>query len=422
MARLYQTLDRYLFSESEDQPGYSEDRRWWIRGPASTILSICRAVWLICTSSWTTLLLLCGPLALALDAAHIGSPANVFIAWLGTLPLAAYCRYASELISVRLPSGASLAYQSTLAPYSLDLELALIALFCGQERLVKQYMVGKVVTTLLLTLGLSYSISGIFREGTVFNQTAVSTLSALLAAGITILSIASFLGQVVDHHRDPQWRHSVDRLLCTAAAIVLLLLYVAWRYFRHLSHSRLWDVEYDPDSVPSAQLRDTDRRRRSPIGLPACVITILLAGWYGFYLSQLMLPSPDSGKDQTQVTTLVGFTLLPILPEVAEVGSLWSLAVSGRMDIALEAAAGTSVQNIYVTIPLLCLFGQARGIFGLLALDTFSLILLWVGVWIFAGLVADGKGNYLKGAASIALYLIMLWALYCGGAGIGEKE
>jgi Ca2+:H+ antiporter len=108
----------------------------------------------------------------------------------------------------------------------------------------------------------------------------------------------------------------------------------------------------------------------------------------------------------------LGIILIPIVGNVAEHLVAVQVALRNQMELSVEIAISSSLQVALFVAPLLVFVSLAMGHPLTLIFNQFELMALGASV-IIAGMVAiDGESNWLEGAASIAVYLILGLAFF----------
>lgn len=239
------------------------------------------------------------------------------------------------------------------------------------------------------TFGICALLLGIRRAEARFDETVASNISSLLAtATVPYIIITCFSSA-----------EASTLVFSRVASVVLLILFGLYHLQRSSSGITL-DSESsndEPNGDPSYTWR---RIRRKSNPLAAFIIV----------MSAIVLTAPCALAmveviNDTSTTTpfFVGFCLLPLLAELAEISKICWYAWRDNMDVALNVAALSGMHMTLFTAPVLCLLGWASVIPMDLSLDIFTVTMFSVDVWIFSYLVTNGKSNYLEGSMSLGL-------------------
>ncbi|SMQ56092.1 unnamed protein product [Zymoseptoria tritici ST99CH_3D7] len=336
------------------------------------------------------------------------SPDCVF--WLNLvalLPLFGAFRYSTEVLSAAASPNVGRVWDSTLGAFNLDLAIAFIGIWRGQLIFAKSYIVGKVVASTLWSTGVCFVASGVRSAESSFDETMSHTLGNLLATAMVPFAILSVFPQTENH---PPSTSSV-LIISRGSSVVFLTIYSFYQLFRHKTHTAFFDPELFVDS----QDEESSQQRRRPssdirdLGGWVTSVTIIGAATLGYVCSTLALRSMHESTSLTE--EVVGFCLIPLLGEISEITKLSRFAYRDRVDFALEKAAGLAVQTMLFIGPLLCLFSWSLGQAMTFRLDLLELASLMASIYLFNGILRDGKSNYLEGALCLGLYAIETLAL-----------
>jgi len=103
----------------------------------------------------------------------------------------------------------------------------------------------------------------------------------------------------------------------------------------------------------------------------------------------------------------VGIVLLPIVGNAAEHVTSVSVAVKGKMDLAIGVAIGSSVQIALLVIPLMVELGWILDKPLTLYFFPFETVALLISVLLVNSVVSDGESNWLEGVLLMAIYVII---------------
>mmetsp|Transcript_16306 Transcript_16306/g.31636 ORF Transcript_16306/g.31636 Transcript_16306/m.31636 type:complete len:659 (-) Transcript_16306:515-2491(-) len=108
----------------------------------------------------------------------------------------------------------------------------------------------------------------------------------------------------------------------------------------------------------------------------------------------------------------IGLILLPIIGNAAEHATAITVAIKGKMDLALGVALGSSVQIALCVVPALCLVGWAVDKPLTLDFHPFETIVLVVSVLVVTSTVRQGTSTWLEGIMLIISYCIIAVAYF----------
>jgi len=108
----------------------------------------------------------------------------------------------------------------------------------------------------------------------------------------------------------------------------------------------------------------------------------------------------------------IGVVLLPIVGNAVEHWTAISVAVKGKMDLAIGVAAGSSCQVSLLVIPFAVLVAWSLDVPMTLDFKPFETVILSLSVLIVIGAMNDGKSNWLEGVMLMAAYLLVAVAFW----------
>ena len=385
-----------------------------------TLLSSFR--WLILSSAANWLLLFV-PLGIAAQWFHWGSLAVFTLNFLAIVPLAKLLGDATEQVSMPLGPALGGLLNATFGN-AVELIVGVVALLQGQLRVVQMSLVGSILSNLLLVLGLSFFVGGIYQPENTFAQTAAQASGSIMTLGcFTMVLPAAYWGSVKNGNTDKDIfsaafsslgasRAPLEKpapgtfdalggilFISRGTAVILLLIYVGYLVFQLRTHSFLYESpireqdeqEEQPDMSPQASI------------LALLIITLITSMNADYLVSAIDDVANNYGISKVFISTI----LLPIVGNAAEhVTSVW-MAAKDKMEIVLGVSVGSSVQICLGLVPVLVLVGWAVGQPLTLYFHDFETINLVVSVLLVNSLIQDGKSNYLEGALLVALYLVI---------------
>ncbi|GBC08019.1 hypothetical protein RclHR1_07870002 [Rhizophagus clarus] len=352
---------------------------------------------IILGNSWLNILLIFVPLGYIASALDMSDTWVFFLNFFAIIPLAKLLEFATEDISLRVGQTIGGLLNATFGN-AVELIVSIIALKEGQIRVVQASMLGGIISNLLLVLGLCFVSGGYFYKTQKFNQTAAQTTSSLMTlACIGLIIPASFNFAVDTTHND---RKNELLNLSHGTAIVLLSIYCLYLYFQLKTHSDLYDDENEQDEDPQLTL----------------FVSILLLSFVTVILSfsaDNLVDSIEGIVESSGLSrTFVGLVLLPIVGNAAENVTAITAAVKDKMDLAINVAAGSSMQIALFITPFLVVLGWIIGVDMSLYFQSFETVVLFISVLLTSFLIQDGESNWLEGALLLATYAIVALAFF----------
>ncbi|RGB44250.1 Sodium/calcium exchanger protein [Rhizophagus diaphanus] len=359
---------------------------------------------IIFLSSWINVLLIFVPLGYIAFGLEWSNTSVFVINFLAIIPLAKLLGFATEDISLRVGQTIGGLLNATFGN-AVELIVSIIALKEGQIRVVQASILGSIISNLLLVLGMCFVAGGFYHKVQKFNMTAAQTSSSLMAlACIGLIIPAAFMSsveppEIIETGGD----HKSELLnLSHGTAIVLLIIYILYLLFQLKTHTHLYqdEVVIEDDEQPQLTLTVSF--------LLLASVTVAVAFSAEYLVGSIEGIVETSGLSKT----FVGLILLPIVGNAAEHVTAVTVAMKNKMDLAINVAAGSSMQIALFVSPLLVILGWIIGQQMTLFFRTFETIVLFISVLITNYLIQDGESNWLEGAMLLATYVIIALAFF----------
>ena len=203
-----------------------------------------------------------------------------------------------------------------------------------------------------------------------------------------------------------------------ATAIFLFTLYGLLLIFQLKTHKHLMDVE-NPAAVVAAtdsleeedgeEYGEEEDEAETPLmSLTAALTMLTITTLFVAICSELLVGSLEAVSQTWGLSqAFIGLILLPIIGNAAEHSTAVTVAIKGKMDLALGVALGSSVQIALCVVPALCLAGWAMDKPLTLDFHIFETTVLIVSVLVGNSAVSSGSSTWLEGIMLIFSYCII---------------
>ncbi|GBC08025.1 hypothetical protein RclHR1_07870008 [Rhizophagus clarus] len=358
-------------------------------------------------NSWINVLLIFIPLGYIAYGLKWSDTWVFILNFLAIIPLAKLLGFVTEDISLRVGQTIGGLLNATFGN-AVELIVSIMALRDGQIRVVQASILGSIISNLLLVLGMCFVAGGIYHKTQSFNQTAAQTSSSLMAlACIGLIIPAAFISSVssignpsIVGNTDNHTRELLN--LSHGTAVVLLIIYILYLFFQLKTHAELYQDAEEHEKNEQPQLTIVVAL------LLLAAITVAVAFSAEYLVGSIEGIVESSGLSRT----FVGLILLPIVGNAAEHVTAVSVSMKNKMDLAINVAAGSSMQIALFVSPLLVILGWIIGQQMTLFFQTFETVVLFISVLITNYLIQDGESNWLEGAMLLATYIIIALAFY----------
>jgi Ca2+:H+ antiporter len=346
------------------------------------------------------ILLLALPLTLA--AQLLGwPPVAVFtLAALGIIPLASYIGEATEDLAYHTNPRFGALLNATFGN-AAELIITVTAVRAGLLELVKASITGSIIGNLLLVLGFSLLVGGVYNGVQRFSREHTGRYATLLTLAVLALVIPSVFGRALGGGSDPRLE-----TLSLGAALMMIVIYVLGLVYSMRAQGFL------PPAAEEAAPHAVRRR----VGGSLARLGLATLGVVA--LSEILVQTIEPLVRAGGVTEFfLGIILVPIIGNVAEHLTAVDVARRNRVELSLEISLGSSLQIALLVAPLLVFISPLLGHPLSLEFNVFELLALLASVGVTALISGDGESNWLEGCVLLALYAILalgFWLLPIG--------
>jgi Ca2+:H+ antiporter len=341
-------------------------------------------------------------LAVLAWAAALDPVAVFLLSILGIVPLANLLAEATEALAFHAGPKAGALLNATFGT-AVELILLFALLRSGQIAVVKAALVGSILASLILVVGLSQLLGGLQNGIQRFDREGSGMAAAMMTLAVIGLALPTVLGIVhqaylgrsfsTDFH-DP----ALDALSLDIASI-LLLLYGLLIVFQFRQPSA---VEMEAAAAPAESRRLSVRQA---MGLLAAA-TIGVA-----VVSEILSGALEPFGQRLGISTLfMGVVLIPLAGNVSEILVGTRTARANKLDLSLSIASSSAMQVALFVAPLLAIISPLFGQELTLYFSIFEVFALGLAIFSAVAIASDGVSNWMEGAQFLALYLILaLW-------------
>jgi len=343
-------------------------------------------------------LLLLLPLAVALQYLVHASPVWVFLTSAAAVAvLADVARRATEELA--LHAGPAIGGLLTVSFGSVaELLLAFFVLRNGGAAIVRSQIVGSIIGTSLLGLGLAMIAGGLRHDRQTFKRERAGLLASMLVlVVIALLLPAAFdLATAARLHHKPRVN---DEQLSLAFSVVLLLLYGGNLVFTLITHRDVFAAGSQESVPPRWSLG------RALGTLVAATAAIALGA--ELVSGALTVTARDLGLP----LLFVGVIPLALIGTLSD---LLAAVVFGRQDkmgLVMSICIGSALQAALVIAPVLVLVSWVIGTpMTLVFSDPLDLFAIAATAFIVNAIAGDGETSWFEGLLLVGVYVLLAFA------------
>ena len=348
-----------------------------------------------------SLLLVCLPIAIALELMHVEGLPLFVVSALGILGTVTLIGKATEEVAIYSGPLWGGLLNATFGNVT-ELIIALFALSKGPALypIVLGSIIGSMLGNLLLVLGAAMVWGGMRHQVQRISRTGASINVGMLWVVLSVLMVPSLveLAYRLDPSAFPDLdeaaAHLLVREVSLAAAVILLGLYVLSLLFSMRTHRFLL--------MPHTERHETPQwSKRFSAGV-LLVATLIVA-----FLSETFVSSIEVMRASGTLAVsdmFIGVVLVAVVGNAAEgMVAIW-VARDDKMDLSFQIAMGSCMQVALLVAPVLVIASWFMGALMPLAFDPFMLLSLAAATMIASSSLSDGETNWLEGAMFLAVY------------------
>lgn len=351
------------------------------------------------------------PIAILAQALSLGPELVFILAMIGMVPLATILAESTEVLAYQTGPKIGSLLNATFGN-AVDLILLFALLRSGQMEIVKASIVGSVLTTLLLVVGLSQLMGGLKNGIQHFDRERGGMAAAMMTLAVAGLALPTVLGIVHQAQKGLHFSSTFQErgleMLSLGIAAILLVLYVLQIIFQFRQpQSAKKDEELevieaeDPAEVLPWSLR-------TAVGL-------LLASTIGIVImSEIISGTVEPFGESLGLSPLfIGVVIMPLAGAISEIIVGVRTAQHNKLDLSLSIASNSVMQMALFVAPSLAFLSLLSSQVMTLYFNLFEVIGLGIAVFAAIVIASDNVSNWLEGAQLLALYLILaIWFFF----------
>jgi Ca2+:H+ antiporter len=367
------------------------------------------------------------PVALAVRYSRPDEHLAIFVlAYLAMVPCANLVGFAGQELARKFNHVFGVLTEVTLGSV-VEIIMFHVLLRHDQFIVIKAAILGSILATMLLCLGLVFFVGGVRRDNQTFNEAISETGNGLLlVAGFALAiptvfdhSVTSFTAEVLANRVT-----DISRI----TAILLMISYLVYAFFQARSHHGIYDAIFEADEHVD---RDGHRDRAKPkLTLTECIIALAIAITLVTFMAIILVEEiPFIVEERGVSDPFMGLILVPLVEKAAEHLTAIDEAWDDQMNFAMSHVLGATIQTAMFNGPLVVISGWGLNKAMDLSFETFEIVSLILAIITVGNFLRDQKSNYLEGFLCVIIYvLIAIAAAYYpnpaehGGSGESTAE
>lgn len=344
--------------------------------------------------------------------------------YVAMVPCANLVGFAGQELARKLPKVFGVLLETTLGSV-IEIILFMVLLSNNEFAVIQAAILGSILATLLLCLGMCFFVGGMRRHEQKFDKHIAEVgngllMTAALALAVPAIFYHALSGQNQIGNNTFITLQEIDlRVLHISriTSVLLIIAYAVYVFFQMRSHHGIYDSIFEQD-----EHQDADRHedlRKDKLTLTECVLAIAigiaLATLIAVSLVEAIEPIVTSHDllDTSGVSdTFMGLILVPLVEKFSEHLTAVDEAYDNTMNLALAHVLGATIQTALFNAPLVVVVAWGLDKDMDLNFDLFTIVLVILAIIVVGNFLKDQSSNYLEGALSVIVYVIIAVAAW----------
>ncbi|KAH8881819.1 putative vacuolar calcium ion transporter [Thozetella sp. PMI_491] len=339
------------------------------------------------------------------------------LAYLAMIPCANLIGFAGQELARKMPHTLGVLTETTISSV-VEIILFIILLTKHSYVVIQHAILGSILATMLLSLGLCFIASGIRRDDAEFDE-AISEAGSglLLTAGLALAVPAIYESSINAKGSEGEEVPTQEQLdlnvldLSHAVAILLLVAYVLFVIFQTRTHHGIFNAIFERDEE-----RDHDRHKdlaKDKLTLTECIVSLVISVGLVTLVAYCLVHEIEFIVDDHHLSEpFMGLILVPLVEKAAEHLTSIDEAWDNQMNFALSHCIGTTLQTAMLNAPLVVIVGWGLGLEMSLNFEIFDMAMLLLAIVTVGNFLRDQKSNYLEGFLCVIVYVAIAVAAF----------
>ncbi|KAL2267490.1 hypothetical protein VTJ83DRAFT_4767 [Remersonia thermophila] len=341
----------------------------------------------------------------------------VFIlSYLAMVPCANLIGFAGQELSRKFPYVVGVIAETTLG--SLVEIIIFIVLITSPEKsgvdyiqVIQAAILGSILATMLLCLGLCFVAGGLKREESSFSEAVSEAGNGLLLTagfGLAIPTVFehSLVGKI-------PYDELLDKTinLSRATAVLLMIAYMTYLFFQARTHHGIYDAVFETDE--ERDLKKKVQHIHHRLTFTECCVALAISIALVTIIAKALVDRIHYLVEERHVSdAFVGLILVPLVEKAAEHLTAIDDAYNQQMNFALSDVLGATLQTALFNGPLVVIVGWGLGKPMGFHFEVFDAVVLILSIITVGNFLRDQKSNYLEGALCVVVYVAIAVGAY----------
>ncbi|PBP28925.1 Ca2+/H+ antiporter [Diplocarpon rosae] len=362
----------------------------------------------ICNIFWPVV-----PAAIAVKYSQPDLGLAIFILnYVAMIPCANLIGFAGQELARKLHKVFGVLLETTLGSV-VEIVMFTVLLKTNQFAVIQAAILGSVMATQLLCLGMCFVVGGLRHNELTFNEVVGEVGSDLLLtalkciSGFGLIVPAAFYTAVSTNGRTSEEDVS-DKVLRISriTSILLIFAYAVYTYFQIRTHESIYDAIFEEDEQMNHAHEEEHQEAKQKLTFTECILALVIAITLVTVIAISLVEKIDFIVHTRGVSdSFIGLILVPLVEKFAEHLGAIDEAWDNQMNMALAHVLGATIQTSLFNGPLAVLVGWGLNKRMDLNFDLFNIIVLILAILVVGNFLRDQKSNYLEGSLCVVVYV-----------------
>ncbi|KAJ2891022.1 hypothetical protein MKZ38_001001 [Zalerion maritima] len=353
------------------------------------------------------------PAAIAVRYAKSDVHLIIFIlSYIAMIPCANMIGFAGQELARKVPHVYGVLTEVTLGSV-VEIVMFQVLLSRGEFVVIKAAILGSILATLLLCMGIVFFVGGLRHEEQSFDE-AISEAGSglLLVAGLGLTVPTAF-----EHSLEGSENVTTEELEASTldisrfTAVLLLIAYGVFAFFQARTHHGIYDSIFRGD-----EHRNRDKVKdafKEKLTLTECIVALAISITLVTILAITLVDQiPYIVEDHGISEPFMGLILVPLVEKAAEHLTAVDEAWDNQMNFAMSHVLGATLQTAMFTGPLVVIVGWGLDKNMDLSFEVFEIVVLILSILVMGNFLRDQKSNYLEGFLCVIVYIAIAVAAF----------
>ncbi|KAI1192200.1 hypothetical protein F5B17DRAFT_379795 [Nemania serpens] len=358
------------------------------------------------------------PAALAVYYTNTGSAALRFsLSYIAMVPCANLIGFSGAELARKMPHMLGVLTETTIGSIvEVILFLVLLLSTSNSNRfyIIRAAILGSILATMLLCLGLCFFAAGLRRTTTTFDS-AISEIGTglLLMAGLGLAIPTIFWHGIspADYGITIADLDGRTAQISRVVSVLLLIAYVVFVWFQMSSHHSIYDAIFEHD-----EKRDQDKHKdaaKAKLTLTECIIALAVSVALVTLIALALVSEIEPLVEASGISDpFMGLILVPLVEKAAEHLTALDEAWDNQINFALSHCIGSTIQTAMLNAPLVVIVAWGRDLALDLRFEIFEIAILILAIITVGNYLRDQKSDYLEGFLCIITYIAIAVAAF----------